>query len=87
MRSKALLVTTLSGVFWLSGCSVNPNSNEVFTLYRDSKVGLMRIHVATFDSTDGRDYNEENCQIARDLFQNQPFVTVKYWCEMGRYRK
>jgi hypothetical protein len=46
-----------------------------------------RIHVATFDSSYGEDYNRENCQIALGLFQNQPGVTVRYWCEKGRYKK
>ena len=27
------------------------------------------------------DYNWKNCLIARDLFQNQIGVEVKYWCE------
>ena len=46
----------------------------------------MRIHVATLDSKDGDEYNHENCEVARELFQRQPGVTVRYWCEMGRYR-
>jgi len=31
-------------------------------------------YVATFDSGDGAQYNNENCQAARDLFQQQPGV-------------
>jgi hypothetical protein len=46
----------------------------------------MRIHVATFDSNDGDEYNRENCQTTMDLFQSQPNVKVRYWCEKGRYR-
>jgi hypothetical protein len=58
--------------------------NEVFTLYRSSIFdGTMRIHVATFDAKAGTAYNEENCAVARDLFRNQPGVTVAYWCEAG----
>src|SRR3954451_16760414 len=45
-----------------------------------------RIHIATFNSSDGEDYNRENCAIARGLFQSQPGVTVRYWCEKGHYR-
>jgi hypothetical protein len=63
------------------------NGDATYTLYRGSVTGPMRIHVATFDSVDGEDYNRENCDIARTLFQAQPGVTVKYWCEKGRYRK
>jgi hypothetical protein len=47
----------------------------------------MRIHVATFDAADGDKYNRENCNLARDLFAQQPGVTVKYWCETGRFRR
>lgn len=60
--------------------------SEVYTLYRDSILMEARIHIATFDSSDGRDYNRENCRIARDLFQRQPEVSTNYWCEPGRYR-
>jgi hypothetical protein len=63
--------------------------NNIFTLYRSSILGSdWRIHIATFDVTDGTpSYNAENCQIAAELFQNQPGVSVRYWCEPGRYRK
>jgi hypothetical protein len=48
----------------------------------------MRIHVATFDADDnaGGTYNQENCGVARALFQSQEGVTVNYWCEKGRYK-
>lgn len=48
--------------------------------------GPLRIHVATFDSNDGDEYNRENCMTTMDLFQRQPGVKVRYWCEQGRYR-
>ena len=57
----------------------------VYTLYRSSAVeGIEKVHVATFDSGDGRDYNRENCWLAADLFKGQPGVIVHYWCEEGR---
>lgn len=62
--------------------------DEVFTLYRNSAFdATMRIHVATFDTDDGRDYNAQNCQIAADLFGEQDGVVVRYWCEPGRYHE
>ncbi len=69
----------------LSGCN---STTAIYTLYRSSAtVGPeLRIHVATFDSSDGVEYNRENCNVARSLFQQQPGVTVRYWCEQGRYR-
>ena len=66
--------------------------NEVATLYRSSIFGdEYRYHIATFDAKDtpqkGRfNYNWKNCLIARDLFQNQIGVEVRYWCEKGRYK-
>jgi hypothetical protein len=64
----------------------------VYTLYRNSPtvVGTIsgvdaRIHVATFDAAGGKDYNKNNCETARQLFASQPGVTVRYWCERGKF--
>ncbi|MBC7674777.1 MAG: hypothetical protein H7173_01785 [Rhodoferax sp.] len=61
---------------------------DVATLYRSSALdSTMRLHVATFDAVDqGPTYNSENCQLAAQLFQDQPGITVRFWCEPGRYR-
>ena len=62
--------------------------DETWTLYRNSPVAVeTRIHVATFDASDGHEYNRDNCEIARSLFQGQPSVSVRYWCEQGQFRK
>lgn len=67
----------------LAGCGDNAT-----TLYRNSVTDAkMRVHVATFDADEGQPYNATNCEIARQLFQQQPRVEVAYWCEAGRYRK
>jgi hypothetical protein len=73
----------------LVGCGGGPlGSDAAFTLYRSSPIDPnMRIHVASFDSTDGEAYNRENCELAAQLFKAQPGVTVRYFCEKGRYRK
>jgi hypothetical protein len=47
----------------------------------------MRVHVATFDSKDGDKYNRENCDQAQQLFQAQPAVKTKFWCEKGQFKK
>jgi hypothetical protein len=61
--------------------------DSTYALYRDSALDAgMRIHVATFDAVAGEDYNRGNCAIARDLFANQPGVTVRYWCEKGAFK-
>jgi len=63
-------------------------AKNIVTLYRNSVLDSeMRIHIATFDAGAGAIYNSENCQIAAQLFQGQPGVTVRYWCEPGPYRK
>ena len=65
----------------------------IYTLYRNSPtVGTIsgddaRIHVATFDAAEDKDYNKNNCETARDLFASQPGVTVRYWCERGKFTR
>lgn len=70
----------------LSGC----NEESAYTLYRNSPGSSLgesaRLHIATFDAYAGEDYNRQNCLIAADLFKYQPGVTVRYWCEKGRYK-
>lgn len=61
---------------------------QTFALYRNSVTnGGMRIHVATFDAADGEANNKGNCEQAQLLFQTQPGVKTKFWCEKGRFRK
>ena len=61
---------------------------RAFTLYRNSITDEnMRIHVATFDATDGEAYNRGNCEQAQLLFQAQTGVKTKFWCEKGRFKK
>ena len=85
MRRTLLLVTGC--LLYTTACSVA--SGDVYTLYRNSSTtggDSMRIHVATFDSKDGEDYNRENCDTARQLFVAQEGVIVRYWCEKGRFQ-
>ena len=68
-----------------------PSNDEIYTLYRNSVLDeSMRLHVATFDAENGKEthsYNMSNCMIAQELFQNQPYVKTKFWCEKGKFRK
>jgi hypothetical protein len=60
-------------------------TESIYSLYRTSLVdGVAKVHIATFDTTNGGDYNLENCQLTAELFQNQPNVETKFWCEQGR---
>jgi hypothetical protein len=68
----------------LAGCG----DSGVYTLYRSSVSDTnARYHVASFDSADGDKYNNENCQIGKDVYQRQPGVIVRFWCEKGRYKQ
>lgn len=85
---KTALATFVS--LALSGCA----DSYAYTLYRNSAIDQnMRIHIATFDASEGfnesngNDYNSQNCEIAAKLFQAQLGVTVRYWCEKGSFKK
>jgi hypothetical protein len=85
---SAVALTALA----IAGCSrPATDDSNVYTLYRTTPVenptpDLLRVHVATFDAAAEEEYNRENCDIARGLFQAQPGVVVRYFCEKGRYR-
>jgi hypothetical protein len=80
----------------VQGCA-GPVEDSVYTLVRGSSVDNrpgrdesrppLRLHVATFDAADGAAYNSGNCETARMLFQQQPGVTVRFWCERGRFEE
>jgi hypothetical protein len=86
---KSLALTALGGaIALLIGC----DDSNVYTLYRTSPTipqelhgEKARIHVATFDAAESGEYNRVNCEIAGGLFASQG-VSVRYWCEKGRYR-
>lgn len=86
-RQKLSSPTTIAlcaGSLLLAGCD---DRSGAFTLYRNSPADAgMRVHIATFDAKDGDAYNRENCELAAKLFRSQPGVTVRFWCEKGRYR-
>ncbi len=64
------------------------SEDRVYTLYRSNPyLKDMRVHVATFDADEKGSYNQENCEVARGLFQKQPGVSVRYWCESGYFSK
>lgn len=47
----------------------------------------MRLHIATFNSAEGSNYNSENCEVGAKLYMEQPGVKVAFWCEKGEFRK
>lgn len=79
------ITLVLSGCF---GWFAMADDGQIYTLYRNSPLdAMMRIHIATFDTSDGEAYNQENSGLAASLFQAQPGITTKFWCEKGRYHK
>lgn len=73
----------------ISGASV---SWTLCSLYRNTELFEdARLHVATFDAgyrdDEMKEYNRENCERARSLFQGQPGVKPRFWCEKGRFKE
>jgi hypothetical protein len=58
-----------------------------YTLYRNG-VGqdTLRIHVATFDAKEPGEYNRENCEQTRELYQIAPTARSQFWCEQGGFK-
>ena len=72
----------------ISESGLRVSEDRVYTLYRSNPyLKTMRIHVATFDADEKHSYNQENCEIARELFQTRPGVSIRYWCEKGYFTK
>lgn len=85
-----MLRATLLGLsVVLAGCDGTVASDaSIFVLYRNSVTDeSMRLHVATFDAAESEAYNRGNCDQAKELFQAQPGVKTRFWCEKGRFRK
>ena len=77
----ALLVGLTACATAIADCQLQQNT---FKLYRRLTFPAERIHVASFDTTHGEAYNRDSCITARTLFESQPSVTVRYWCEPVR---
>jgi len=64
------------------------SADKVYTLYRNNVDDpKARTHVATFDADTDAKTNRENCEFVTQLYQAQPGVNVKYWCEKGYYHR
>lgn len=67
--------------FALAACSDESSTYHLFRTSAVEGMELKPIFVASFNAMEGGWYNRENCMIAAKLFQDQPGVIVKYWCE------
>jgi hypothetical protein len=72
--------------FALVGCDSQGSDAITYTLYRSSPVSNDRVHVASFNAKQNEAYNRENCELAMTLFSQQPGISVRFWCEKGRFR-
>lgn len=87
MAQTSLILVSTALIFAACGAS-GASESASFVLYRNSVTDEnMRIHVGTFDASDGEAYNRGNCEQAQSLFQAQPGVKTKFWCEKGRFKK
>lgn len=60
----------------LVGCG---GGTDAYNLFRNSVLDPnLRIHVASFDAADGDKYNNENCNVAAQLFQKQEGVKTRF---------
>ncbi|MEP6730571.1 MAG: hypothetical protein ABJE10_08030 [bacterium] len=83
MRTSLLLGATT--VLALTAACGGKNT---YTLYRNGVASdTLRIHVATFDADEEAEYNRDNCEQARELFQLHPAALSRFWCEKGTFRK
>jgi hypothetical protein len=70
-------------VLFLTACK----DDNVYTLYRDSPIVNVRVHIATFDAGEKPPYNEETCEYTRQLYNDNPDFIANYWCEAGAFTK
>lgn len=85
MKGLAGISQVMAVAGWLAACS-NPLDRGVYTLYRTSVAIAGKVHVATFDASEGEGYNRQNCELAARLFNQQPGIQTRFFCEAGRHR-
>lgn len=87
MKAQRLMAgMVVTSVAAMAGCGLS--EGDTYTLYRNSVITQdARMHVASFDAAEGGRYNNENCQHAMRLLQEQPDVHVRFWCEKGPYKR
>jgi hypothetical protein len=72
----------------LAGACSHKRRVDTYTLYRNGAVNdTLRIHVASFDAAEPGSYNHDTCERVRELFQLQPTVTSRFWCEAGPFKR
>ena len=72
---------TIIAALSLAGCSM-PTDVTYYTLCRKPPLSSGAACIASFDADEPDDYNKQNCEIFRELVQNQPLVTVTWFCQV-----
>lgn len=84
---KSRIIAIFLGAWAVTSCGASRDASNLYTLYRSSAVPgdpIVRYHVATFDTSEARPYNKQNCEMVARMWQESG-VQVKYWCESGRF--
>lgn len=64
------------------GMQTTEGRSATYSLYRTS-LGGTAVYIAAFDADESGNFNQVNCEIARELFAGQQGVTARFWCEAG----
>ena len=84
-------IVVISTIFLVQTVEAKVSEDSVFTLYRNNHLNpFIRVHIATFDSTNGERFNSFNCQKAMSYFQKAAIERTskaKIWCEKGYFRE
>ena len=82
-RMKGVAVALIA---LLAACS--GELDDAYTLYRNSTLAPMRIHMATFDVRgEASGHNRANCEmIVKFMNQQSGVPSGYYWCEPGPFR-
>ena len=83
-----LLFYPLVSAMAVFGCS--DAADPTYTLYRNSSLDpALRVHVATFDTSEGgavNPYNRLQCEEIAELMTENDSEQKRWWCERGRFR-
>lgn len=85
MHAERLALAVLAALT-LAGCDRDA-SHQIYTLYRSSVTNVPRVYVATFDAKEGNNFNRDSCLYTQELYDKQPDIKVRFWCEQGRFYK
>ena len=91
MKTLLIIFTLVFTVMFSSSSFADVSSVSVFTLYRNNHSNpAARVHIATFDTKNGGQYNELHCNKAVKYFRSDAKSRgsdERFWCEKGYVKK